>query len=264
MPETTLTFSNILLDVAGGVAVITVNRPPANTLSRATIDELNAAFDSLEHDDNARAIVITGAGQYVFIGGADINEFVGLDEAAARASVKRGHELFHKIEHFPKPVIAAINGICVGGGNELAMSCDLRIAAESAKLGQPEVSLGIIPGWGGSQRLPRLVGKGRALEMMLTGDLVKADDALRYGLVNKVVPDNEVLTHARNLGRKLAMGPPLAMKLIKHTTNVGLEKGFAAGLQAEAESVKQIFASNDAKEGVAAFLGKRRPKFTGS
>jgi enoyl-CoA hydratase/carnithine racemase len=264
MPEATATYSNILLDVQGGVAVITINRPPANALSKATIEELRAALRALENDANARVIVITGAGQYVFIGGADITEFVGLDDAGARASVQRGHDLFNAIENYPKPVIAAVNGVCVGGGNELALSCDIRIAAESAKFGQPEVNLGIIPGWGGTQRLARLVGKGRALEMMLTGDLVKADDALRFGLVNKVVPDNEVLTHARNLARKLTMGAPLAMKYIKHATNVGLEQGSAAGFKAEAESVEKIFESADAKEGVAAFLGKRRPKFTGS
>jgi enoyl-CoA hydratase/carnithine racemase len=264
MPEATATYSNILLDVQGGVAVITINRPPANALSKATLEELHAALRALESDATVRAVVITGAGQYVFIGGADITEFVGLDEAGARASVQRGHDLFNAIEHYAKPVIAAVNGICVGGGNELAMSCDVRIAAESAKFGQPEVNLGIIPGWGGTQRLPRLVGKGRALEMMLTGDLVKADDALRFGLVNKVVPDNEVLTHARNLARKLAMGAPLAMKHIKHATNVGLEQGSTAGFKAESDSVGQIFGSADAKEGVAAFLGKRRPKFTGA
>lgn len=264
MAQATATYSNILVDVQGGVAVITINRPPANALSRATIDELSTAFDALADDANARAVVITGAGQYVFIGGADITEFVGLDEAAVRASVQRGHDLFSKIEHFPKPVIAAINGVCAGGGNELALACDIRIAAESAKLGQPEVNLGIIPGWGGTQRLTRLIGKGRALEMMLTGDLIKADDAQRYGLVNKVVPDNEVLTQARNLARKLSMSAPIAMKYIKHAANVGLEQGTSAGFAAEADGVFKIFATNDAKEGVAAFLGKRRPKFTGS
>jgi enoyl-CoA hydratase len=258
------TYSNIIVDVQGGVATITINRPPANALSKATIEELDTAFDALGGDANVRAVVITGSGQYVFIGGADIGEFVGLDEAAARASVKRGHELFDKIEHFPKPVIAAVNGVCVGGGNELAMACDIRIAAESAKFGQPEVNLGIIPGWGGTQRLPRLVGKGRALEMMLTGDLVKADDAARYGLANKVVPDNEVLTQARNLARKLSMSAPLAMTRIKQAVNRGLEQGNEAGLSTEAEGVRAIFASNDAKEGVAAFLSKRRPKFTGT
>jgi enoyl-CoA hydratase/carnithine racemase len=264
MTQATATYSNILLDVQGGVALVTINRPPANALSKATIEELLAAFTALENDANARAVVITGAGQYVFIGGADITEFVGLDEAGALASVQRGHELFNKIEHFPKPVIAAINGVCAGGGNELALACDIRIAAESAKLGQPEVDLGIIPGWGGTQRLPRLVGKGRALEMMLTGDFVKADDAARYGLVNKVVPDNEVVTQARNLARKLAMGAPLSMRYIKEATNVGLEQGMAAGFKTEAEAVGKIFASKDAQEGVSAFLGKRRPKFTGS
>jgi enoyl-CoA hydratase/carnithine racemase len=260
----TATYSNILLDVQAGIATITINRPPANALSKATIEELHAAFEALAADGTVRAVIITGAGQYVFIGGADIGEFVGLDETAARASVKRGRDLFNKIESFPKPVIAAVNGVCVGGGNELAMACDIRIAAESAKFGQPEVNLGIIPGWGGTQRLPRLVGKGRALEIMLTGDLVKADDAVRYGLANKVVPDNEVLTHARNLARKLSMGAPIAMARIKQATSTGLERGFEAGVAAEAEGVRTVFASNDAKEGVAAFLGKRRPKFTGT
>ncbi len=217
MTQATATYSNILLDVQGGVALITINRPPANALSKATIEELLAAFNALENDANARAVVITGAGQYVFVGGADITEFVGLDEASALASVQRGHQLFNTIEHFPKPVIAAINGVCAGGGNELALACDIRIAAESAKLGQPEVNLGIIPGWGGTQRLPRVVGKGRALEMMLTGDFVKADDAQRYGLVNKVVPDNEVVTQARNLARKLAMGAPLIHALYQRS-----------------------------------------------
>lgn len=258
------TYSNILVDVANGVATVTINRPPVNPLSNDTMTELRAAFDGFATDVAVRTVVITGAGQYVFIGGADINEFVGLDEAGALASVRRGLELFAAIERFPKPVIAAVNGVCAGGGNELAMACDVRIAAESARFSQPEVNLGIIPGWGGTQRLPRLVGKGRAMELLLTGDQLKADDALRYGLVNKVVPDSEVLTQARNLARKLALGPPVAMAAIKAAVNAGFDGGAVAGYETETAGVLRVFASDDAKEGVAAFLGKRRPKFAGT
>ena len=264
MATPTATYSNILVEVQNGVALVTINRPPANALSKATIAELDAAFSAFESDPQVRVVIVTGSGQYVFVGGADISEFTGLDEAGANESAKSGLDLFSKIEHFPKPVIAAVNGVCVGGGNELALACDIRIAAESAKFGQPEVNLGIIPGWGGNQRLVRLVGKGRAMELLLTGDLRNAEDALRIGLVNKVVPDNEVLTQARNLARKLAMGAPLAMKLIKESVNTGLEKGADAGYKADLSGVLKIFATNDAKEGVGAFLGKRRPKFTGT
>jgi len=263
MPDT-VTYSNILVEAQAGVAVITVNRPPANALSAATLDELSAAFDALEKDDTARAVIITGAGQYVFVGGADITEFLALAEKGATASVKRGLDLFDKIEGFPKPVIAAVNGVCAGGGMELAMACDIRLASESAKFGMREVTLGIIPGWGGNQRLPRLVGRGRAMEMLLTGDWVTADVAARYGLVNKVFPDNELLTQARNLGRKLAMtSGPVAMRLIKRSVSVGLDKGTSAGFATDIEGVETVMRTKDAAEGVTAFLGKRRPKFTG-
>lgn len=266
MPDATTAsaFSNILVDVQAGVAVITVNRPPANTLSTATLEELNAALDALEKDDAVRAIVITGAGQYVFVGGADITEFLALAEQGAAASVKRGLALFDKIENFPKPVIAAVNGVCAGGGMELAMACDIRFAAESAKFGMREVTLGIIPGWGGNQRLPRLVGRGRAMELLLTGDWVTADAAARQGLVNRVFPDNELLTQARNLGRKLAMtSAPIAMRLIKRSVNAGFAGGAAAGYEADLAGVEEVMQTKDAAEGVTAFLGKRRPKFTG-
>jgi len=228
------------------------------------LEELGAAFDALEKDDAVRAVVITGSGQYVFVGGADITEFLGLAEQGAAASVRRGLDLFNKIENFPKPVIAAVNGVCAGGGMELAMACDIRFASESAKFGMREVTLGIIPGWGGNQRLPRLVGRGRAMEMLLTGDWVTADAAARYGLVNRVFGDNELLTQARNLGRKLALSSgPLAMRYIKRSVNVGLDRGTSAGFEADVEGVEAIMKTKDAAEGVTAFLGKRRPKFIG-
>jgi enoyl-CoA hydratase len=264
MAEATVTYTNILVEAQAGVAVITVNRPVANTLSVATLEEMNAALDALEKDDSVRAIVITGAGQHVFVGGADITEFIGLAEQGAAASVKRGLDLFDKIEGYPKPVIAAVNGVCAGGGMELAMACDVRFASEGAKFGMREVTLGIIPGWGGNQRLPRLVGRGRAMEMLLTGDWVTADAAARYGLVNRVFPDNELLAQARNLGRKLAMSSgPIAMRLIKRSVNVGLDRGMSAGFEADLAGVEEVMKTKDAAEGVTAFLGKRRPKFTG-
>lgn len=263
MPDTAA-YSNILVEISAGVAVVTVNRPPANTLSTATLEELNTAFDALENDVAVRAVVITGAGQYVFVGGADITEFLALAEQGARASVKRGLDLFAKIERFGKPVIAAVNGVCAGGGMELAMACDVRLASESAKFGMREVTLGIIPGWGGNQRLPRLVGRGRAMEMLLTGDWVTADTAGRMGLVNRVFPDNELLAQARNFARRLAVSSgPVAMRLIKRSVNTGLDEGLTAGYASDIEGVEEVMKTEDAAEGVTAFLGKRRPKFVG-
>ena len=264
MPDAAATYSNILVEAQAGVALITINREPANTLSVATMDELNAAFDALEKDDAVRAVVITGAGQHVFVGGADITEFLSALEQGADVMVRRGLDLFDRIEGFPKPVIAAVNGVCAGGGMELAMACDVRFASENAKFGMREVTLGIIPGWGGNQRLPRLVGRGRAMEMLLTGDWVTADAAARSGLVNRVFPDNELLAQARNLGRKLAMSSgPIAMRLIKRSVNVGLDRGMSAGFEADLKGVDEVMKTKDAAEGVTAFLGKRRPKFVG-
>ena len=265
MADATTTYSNILVEAQAGVAVITINRPPANTLSTATLEELDAALDALATDESVRAIVVTGAGQYVFIGGADITEFLSLAERGAAASVKRGLDLFAKIENHPKPVIAAVNGVCAGGGMELALACDVRFAAESAKFGMREVTLGIIPGWGGNQRLPRLIGRGRAMEMLLTGDWMTADAAARAGLVNRVFPDNELLAQTRNFARKLAMtSGPVAMRLIKRSVSVGLDRGMADGFEADLAGVEEVMRSKDAVEGVTAFLGKRRPKFTGT
>lgn len=265
MPDRTATYSNILVEAQAGVALVTINRPPANTLSTATLEELNSAFDALAADDAVRAIVVTGSGQHVFIGGADITEFLGLVERGAAESVRRGLDLFAKIEGHRKPVIAAVNGVCAGGGMEFALACDVRFAAESAKFGMREVTLGIIPGWGGNQRLPRLIGRGRAMEMLLTGDWVTADAAARIGLVNRVFPDNELLAQARNFARKLAAASgPVAMRLIKRSVNAGLDNGLEAGFEADVAGVEAVMKTQDAVEGVTAFLEKRRPKFTGT
>ena len=257
-------FENILLE-CGPVATVTINTPPANTLSAKTLAELSTAFDAIEADDAIRAVIITGAGQYVFIGGADINEFLELanDGARALAAMKRGADFFARIETFRKPVIAAINGVCAGGGCELAMACDIRIMAETAKIGQPEIKLGIIPGWGGTQRLPQLVGRGRALMLMFSGDMISAIEAERCGLINEVVPDNQVLAKAKNVARMLATQAPLALAAIKRAVKTGLDEGLERGIEAEQSEMSALFGSADTQEGVTAFLQKRRPKFSG-
>ncbi|MHB8758314.1 MAG: enoyl-CoA hydratase/isomerase family protein, partial [Bacillota bacterium] len=177
--------------------------------------------------------------------------------------IKIGQKFFTDIETYPKPVIAAINGVCLGGGNELAMSCDIRVAAESARFGQPEINLGIIPGWGGTQRLPRLIGKTKAMELLLSGDMLKAPDALRVGLVNKVVPDSELLTTAKNVGRMLATKAPIAMANIKKAVFQGLDTSIEEGLDVEHRAAVECFQTEDAIEGISAFLSKRKPQFKG-
>ena len=259
-----MAYNNIVVEKESLIAQITISRPPVNALNTETLDELAAAFGELRDDPEVRVVIITGAGQYTFVAGADITGFTQVkDEEAGRALISKGQDLFTSIETLPKPVIAAVNGACLGGGNELAMACDFRIAAESARFGQPEINLGIIPGWGGTQRLPRLVGSTKALELLLTGDIIKAPDALRYGLVNKVVPDNELLAQSRNLARKLAMQAPIAMALIKKAVSRGAGAPIDEGLGIERDAFIEVFKTLDAREGIQAFLGKYKPKFAG-
>ena len=259
-----MTYNNILVQKENLIAQITINRPPVNALNAETLDELGAAFEELRDDPEIRVVIITGAGQYTFVAGADITGFAQIqDEQAGRVLISKGQDLFTSIETFPKPVIAAVNGACLGGGNELAMACDFRIAAESARFGQPEINLGIIPGWGGTQRLPRLIGRTKALELLLTGDMVKASDALRYGLVSKVVPDNELLAQSRNLARKLAGQAPVAMALTKKAVSRGAGAPIEEGLEIERTAFIEVFQTQDAREGIQAFLGKYKPKFAG-
>lgn len=232
-----------------------------NSINSGLLEELNDILDKLTQSQEARVLVITGAGEKAFSAGADITEF-----AEIRAGKRRAvnvHDLFFKIENYSKPVIAAINGYALGGGCELAMSCHLRIAAQEAKIGLPEVRLGIIPGWGGTQRLPRLIGKAKALELMLTGDHISAEEAMRLGLVNKVVPRAEVMDEARKLAGRLASGAPLAMQAILRAVTKGLEVPIEEGIKFEREGVALVFSSEDAKEGSKAFLEKRAPVFLG-
>ena len=255
-----MSFENILFEKVNGVATITLNRPPANSLSMALLQDITAAFDDMEKDEMVRAVVITGGGEKFFCGGAEIKEFNVVD---AQTQMKTGQNLFRRIETFAKPVIAAINGFALGGGCELAMGCHFRYAADTAKLGQPEVNLGIIPGWGGTQRLPRLIGRGRALEFMFTGDMITAADAERYGLVNRVVLAAELKATVTKLAERLANNAPLAIKAIIECVDEGFEHGIERGLEAEREKFVVIQKSEDARNAIQAFLTKQKTTFKG-
>ncbi len=260
-----MAYENIIVEREDNVAVITFNRPKAlNALNRALMAELDAALDELAADDSVGAIVLTGAGEKAFVAGADISEFNDYGSASqAAAFALKGQAVLNKIENLPKPVIAAINGFALGGGCELAMACDIRLAADTARLGQPEINLGILPGYGGTQRLPRLVGRGQAKLLCLTGDHITADEALRIGLVDKVVPAAELMAEVRKLAGKLAGKAPVARALIKRAINVGLEGSLAEGLAFEASQFGLVFNTEDRVEGVNAFLEKRKPTWKG-
>jgi enoyl-CoA hydratase len=259
-----MTFDNLLFERDGAVVVLTFNRPKVlNALDAATLRELDAAFDALAADDGVKAVVLTGAGEKSFVAGADINELAVLTPAQGKEHARHGQRIFDRIEHLGKPVIAAINGFALGGGCELALACTLRIAADTARLGQPEINLGIIPGYGGSQRLPRLVGKGRALEILLSGDMVTAQRAYEIGLVNRVVPGAELMTAARAQAQALAAKAPIATRYILEAVNHGLDMPLAQGQFLETALFGAIASTDDTKEGTSAFLEKRRPAWKG-
>jgi enoyl-CoA hydratase len=255
---------NLLVEIEGAVALVTINRPQVlNALNTQLLDELGRVFVELGNDATVRAIVVTGAGDKAFVAGADISELAGLSPADAQAHARAGQRVFDTIEHLGKPVIAAINGFALGGGCELAMACTLRIAASSAKLGQPEINLGIPPGFAGTQRLTRLVGKGAALEMLLTGRHITADDAYRIGLVNRVVPSEHLMAEARALATELAAKAPIAARFIIDAVNRGGDASFDEGAFLEASLFGLAFATADMREGTRAFLEKRKPAFKG-
>lgn len=259
-----MTFETLLVEQDGGVAIVTINRPKVlNALNGQTIAELGDAMRAFQRDPSVKAIVLTGAGEKSFVAGADINELAVLTPIAGKEHARAGQRVFDLIEQLGKPVIAAVNGFALGGGCELAMACTIRLAADTARFGQPEVNLGIIPGYAGSQRLPRLVGKGRALEILLTGDMVPAQRAYEIGLVNRVVPAAELMTEARALAAALASKAPVAVRYILEAVHEGLEMPLAEGQYLETALFGAIASTEDTREGTRAFLEKRKAEWKG-
>ncbi len=259
-----MAYENILFEIKDRIAYITVNRPKVlNALNWKTMQEIRDAFLKIRSDNSIGGVIITGAGEKSFIAGADIKELATQSPVGAREFSIASQEILHLIEHFPKPVIAAVNGYCLGGGCELAMACHMRVASEKAQFGQPEVNLGIIPGNGGTQRLPRLVGKGRALELILTGNFIDAQEAFRIGLVNKVTRPEKLITTAEEILNTILSKGPIAVKLGLEAVNHGMELTLEEGIQLEANLFGLCFSTKDMKEGTQAFIEKRKPVFKG-
>jgi enoyl-CoA hydratase len=259
-----MTFDNLLIERDDAVAIVTLNRPKVlNALNGQTLTELASAMASFKNDAAVRVVVLTGAGEKSFVAGADINELAALSPVAGKEHARHGQQIFDAIEQLGKPVIAAINGFALGGGCELAMACTLRIAADTARFGQPEINLGLIPGYAGSQRLPRLVGKGVALEILLTGDMINAPRAYEIGLVNRVVPAAELMAEARKLAHTLAAKAPIAVRYILDAVHQGLDTPFAQGEYLETALFGTIASSEDMREGTKAFLEKRKAAWQG-
>ncbi len=259
-----MTFANLIVEKKNSIGYVTVNRPKVlNALNQATLEELRAAFTDLRNDATIRVAILTGAGEKAFIAGADINELATQDAIAGKEFTHRGQSVLDLIENLGKPVIACINGFALGGGCELAMACTMRLASENAKLGQPEVKLGIIPGLGGSQRLPRLVGKGIAMQLVTTGEMITAQEAHRVGLVNEIVAPSELLPRAEAIAQKIIANAPLAVQFAMEAVNKGMEMNLAEGLYLEATLFGVACATEDKQEGTTAFLEKRPPQFKG-
>ena len=258
-------FENILIEIDAFIAIVTINRPKKlNALNKQTIAELNRAFAQLDANKEVRVIILTGSGDKAFVAGADISEFASLSVAQGEQLSAEGQELlFNYVENLSTPVIAAVNGFALGGGLELAMSCHFRIASDNAKLGLPEVSLGVIPGYGGTQRLPQLVGKGKAMEMIMTGGMISAEDAHRWGLVNQAVKQEELMVFCRKIADKIAKNSPVAIAYAIKAINAGF-KSNALGFATEIESFGACFGTDDFEEGTNAFLEKRKAEFTGT
>ena len=259
-----MNYENIIYEKKEGIAYITINRPQVlNALNAQTIDELRRAFIDIKKDEAVGAVIITGSGDKAFVAGADINELSVQTPASGKEFASGGQHVLTMIENLGKPVIAAINGFALGGGCELAMACTLRIASENCQLGQPEVNLGITPGYGGTQRLPRLVGKGKAMELILTGNRIDAKEAERIGLVNQVVPHNELMDAATALAKKIMSKGPIAIRYAIEAINKGMEMSLQEGIYLEATLFGLLCATEDMKEGTRAFIEKRKPSFKG-
>jgi enoyl-CoA hydratase len=257
-------YQNLITKKEHGIGWIIIDRPSKlNALNMETVNELSAAFRDFADDPDVAAVILTGTGEKAFIAGADIGELAGLDADSGEQYVLNGQELTRQMENCAKPVIAAINGFALGGGTEMALACHVRIASENAKMGQPEVKLGLIPGYGGTQRLSRLVGKGKAMELILTGKIISAQEALDIGLVNQVVPQEELLAVCESLAKEMTANGPLALAYGIEAINRGLDMALGEGLRLEAELFGKTCASEDSKEGTQAFLEKRKPDFQG-
>ena len=259
-----LNLANVSYEKKNGIAYVTVNRPKVlNALNTPTWKDLRTAFEDARDDASVRGVILTGAGDKAFIAGADIGELAHVAAFEAERSSRFGQEVLDLIENLGKPVIAAVNGFALGGGCETAMACTIRIAVETARFGQPEVALGLIPGGGGTQRLPRLVGKGRALQLILSGEMISAQEAYRIGLVNEIVPAADLVTRAETILKKIASNAPIAIKFALEAANKGLETSQGEGLLLEASYFGLCAATEDKKEGTTAFLEKRTPQFQG-
>lgn len=271
-------YQRVKFGMQDGIAVIAIDHPPANAFDTQTIDDLENAFDEATADPTVRVIIITGHGQFAFAAGADLKEMQSFIEgmptngtgpaeetvAESREYIRRGQVVFNKIEASKKPVIAAVNALALGGGLELAMACHIRIASDKARFGQPEINLGIIPAWGGTQRLPRLIGKGKAIELILTGDPISAQEAYRLGLINKVVPATSLLREAMGLAKKLTEKGALALAAALNAINAGVELPLEEALDCELDQFASLMVTNDVREGLQAFIQKRKPQFTGT
>jgi enoyl-CoA hydratase len=255
-------MENVKTEQRDNILIITIDRPKVlNALNAQTVAEIGQAFDSARGDDSVRCVILTGGGEKAFVAGADINELATMNPITGKATAESGQRVFSAIERFPKPVIAAVNGFALGGGCELALACHIRIASEKAQLGLPEVTLGIIPGYGGTQRMVRLLGKGKALELILTGDRIGAAEAERIGLVNKVVPADQLMTAAEEMARRIASRGPLAVRAAIEAVTVGSDMGFEEGQFLEATLFGLLASTEDMREGMSAFLEKRQAEF---
>ena len=263
-PITGLTLENVLYEKKESIAYVTVNRPKVlNALNKKTWADLRTAFEAARDDAAVRGVILSGAGDKAFIAGADISELANVSAVEAEESSTFGQEVLNLVENLDKPVIAAINGFALGGGCETAMACTIRVASEHAKCGQPEVKLGLIPGGGGTQRMPRLVGKGRALQIILSGEIISAQEAYRIGLVNEVVPAADLITRSEAILKQIFSNAPIAVKYSLEAVNKGLETSVAEGLSLEASLFGLCAGTEDKKEGTQAFLQKRAPQFQG-
>lgn len=257
-------YENVRTERKGNIFVITIDRPKVlNALNAKTVEEIGRAFAEVREDEEIRCVILTGAGEKAFVAGADINELAKMTPIVGKFVSEQGQTVFLQIERFPKPVIAAINGFALGGGCELALACHMRVASEKAQLGLPEVSLGIIPGYGGTQRMVRLLGKGKAFELICSGERIGAAEAERIGLVNKVVPADQLMAAAEELAKKIALRSPVAIRAAIEVINSGSDMPFEEGQVLEATLFGLLCASDDMKEGMKAFLEKRTPDFPG-